>query len=240
MDSRNSLLIIKTGAAIHQAAEFGDFDDWIRDGSGLGDDRIVVCRVDEGEILPGAAEFGAAIITGSPAMVTERLPWSERAADWLVDAAAARLPILGICYGHQLLAHAFGGLVEPDPSGREIGTVSVELNYEGADDALLGRLPDTFFAQATHVESVTRLPDGAVELARSEHPANHAFRIGELVWGVQFHPEFDDAVMRSYLEARADVIREEGLDPEALLANVKPAPRATGILRRFAELAGLV
>jgi len=239
MDSRDRMLIIKTGSAIHQVAELGDFDDWIRDGAGLSEERVVVCRVDEGDRLPEASEFAGAVITGSPAMVTERLPWSEQTAEWLTAAIDSGLALLGICYGHQLLAHALGGRVEPDPAGREIGTVSVKLTLDGEDDALLGLLPSVFQAQATHVESVTRLPHGAVELATSDHPANHAFRVGDMVWGVQFHPEFDEAVMRSYLEARANVIREEGLDPEALLAAVEPAERATEVLRRFAELVGL-
>ncbi len=230
------LLIIKTGEAIHQAVEFGDFEDWITEGMGLNGQPVRVCRVDQGKNLPQVEGLSGVVITGSPAMVTERLDWSEKTAGWLRGAVPTGLPILGICFGHQLLAHALGGRVAADPSGREIGTVDVRLNDESNDDSLFGGLPLTFLAQATHQESVIELPAESVALAESPHPANHAFRIGPCAWGVQFHPEFDDEVMGSYLQARAAALREEGLDPEALLQTVRPAPVAAGVLRRFADI----
>lgn len=230
------LLIIKTGAVIHQAAESGDFEDWITAGMNLKGQPVTVCRVDQGEILPAPESIAGAVITGSPAMVTQRLDWSEETAGWLRGAVPAYLPILGICFGHQLLAHALGGRVAEDSSGREIGTVRIQLENSAASDPLFGNMPVIFDAQATHQESVIELPAEAVSLARSPHPANHAFRVGPCAWGVQFHPEFDDDVMRSYLLARAQPLRDEGLDPEALLQIVRPAPVAAGVLRKFAEI----
>jgi len=230
------LLIIKTGAAIHQAAADGDFEDWIAAGMNLSISRVVVCRVDQNEIPPVPDDISGAVITGSPAMVTDREEWSERTAEWLRGAVPAAVPILGICYGHQLLAHALGGRVASDPSGREIGTIEVRLETVAERDVLLGGLPSSFPAQATHQESVVELPPGAIELATSAHPANHAFRVGPCAWGVQFHPEFDDNVMRSYLKARSAALRDEGLDPESLMMRVRPAPVAAQVLGRFAEV----
>lgn len=235
MNDKN-LLIVKTGAAIHQATSRGDFEDWIISGMGLNGQPVRVIRVDLGEDLPEIEEFSGVVITGSPAMVTDGLEWSEKTAAWLRDAVPSGLPILGICFGHQLLAHAMGGRVAADPSGREIGTIEVRLDGSVRSDPLLGALPTVFDAQATHEQSVVALPDGAVALAESSHPANHAFRIGERAWGVQFHPEFDDEVMISYLRARAPALRQEGLDPEALIEAVRPAPVAAGVLRRFSEI----
>ncbi|RLE24999.1 MAG: glutamine amidotransferase [Acidobacteria bacterium] len=230
------LLIIKTGAAIHQAAADGDFEDWIAAGMGLNGQPVQVCRVDQGEALPAPEDIEGVVITGSPAMVTQRLDWSEATAEWLRRAVPSGLPILGICYGHQLLAHALGGRVAEDPSGREIGTVRVRLENSAAADPLFRDLPPVFDAQATHQESVIELPPGAVELAASPHPANHAFRVGPCAWGVQFHPEFDDDVMRSYLQARAQPLRNEGLDPDSILRGVRPAPVAAGVLGNFSKI----
>lgn len=234
------LMIIKTGAAIHQVAADGDFEDWIAAGMGVNVDTVRVCRVDQAEELPAPEGLAGVVITGSAAMVTDRLDWSEMTAEWLCGAVSSGLPILGICYGHQLLAHALGGRVASDPSGREIGTVEVLLDDSAASDLLFGGLPPVFGAQATHEQSVVQAPPGAVRLAESLHPANHAFRVGQCAWGVQFHPEFDDDVMRSYLQARAPALRDEGLNPEALLQSVRPAPVATGVLGRFAEIVATV
>lgn len=232
----SELLIIKTGRVIHQAAEYGDFDDWISAGMNLDGQQVRVCQVDEGEKLPEIGGLAGAVISGSAAMVTDGDEWSENTAGWLRRAIPSGLPILGICYGHQLLAHAMGGTVAADPSGREIGTVEVKRIDSPEPDLLFDGMPPVFEAQATHEQSVIDLPDGAVALAASPHPANHAFRIGDGAWGVQFHPEFDDEVMISYLSARAAALRQEGLDPEALIKAVRPAPIAAGVLRRFSEI----
>ena len=80
-----------------------------------------------GEALPDPRSVRAVVVTGSAAMVTSREPWSERTAAWLCETVEVKTPVLGICYGHQLLAHALGGRVEDNPQGRHIGTVDVTL-----------------------------------------------------------------------------------------------------------------
>jgi GMP synthase (glutamine-hydrolysing) len=61
--------------------------------------------------------------------------------------------------------------------------------------------------------------------------------IGTRVWGVQFHPEFDDDVMRGYLEAHSEILRAEGLDPNAMRIATRPSPMGPRLLRRFGEIA---
>ncbi|MEP6633415.1 MAG: glutamine amidotransferase, partial [Luteimonas sp.] len=175
------------------------------------------------------------IVTGSGAMVTERRDWSERSAAWLRDAAHAGVPLFGICYGHQLLAHALGGEVADHPAGREMGTVALTLQPAAADDPLFARLPSAFAAQATHVQSVLRPPEGATVLASSEHDSCHAFRWGDRVWGVQFHPEFSAEHMRGYVHARRDALLREGQCPTRLSRQVAAAPHARRVLRRFVQ-----
>ena len=215
----------------------GGFPHWIRVAAGLGADEAVAVDIERGAALPARDGFAGVIITGSAAMVTDRHPWSETAATWLRDAAEAGLPLFGICYGHQLLAHALGGEVGDNPAGREMGTVELALEDAAAGDPLFAGLPARFPAQATHLQSVLRLPAGATALASSALDACHAFRWGEATWGVQFHPEFNAGVMRGYIAARADALAGEGLDHRQLLQAVRPAPLARRVLRRFVHVA---
>ena len=226
-------LIVEAGQPAAPLRRFGGFPHWIRVAAGLAADEAVAVNVERGDALPGREGFAGAIVTGSAAMVTDRHPWSERSAAWLRDAADAGLPLFGICYGHQLLAHALGGEVGDNPAGRQMGTVGIELLPAAADDPLFAGLPDPFAAQATHLQSVLRLPDGATALATSERDRNHAFRWGESAWGVQFHPEFSTAHMRGYLRARREALAREGFDPAAMVRGVSAAPHARGILRGF-------
>lgn len=221
------------------------FPHWIRVAAGLDADEAVSVDVERGEALPphasagkaragnAGAAFAGVIVTGSGAMVTDRLPWSERTAAWLGDAARAGMPVLGICYGHQLIAHALGGEVGDNPSGREMGTVELEVAPGAEGDALFAGLPDRFPAQATHLQSVLRMPEGATLLARSAGDPCHAFRWGEATWGVQFHPEFSTAHMRGYVQARREALAREGRDPARMAAEVAAAPDARRVLRRF-------
>lgn len=231
------LLIINAGRPVEPLRRHGGFDHWIRVAAGLKAGGFEVVDVEAGDALPSTDGCSGAIVSGSAAMVTDRLEWSERSAAWLRDAANAGFPLLGICYGHQLLAHALGGEVGDNPEGRRMGTAKVELLDGAADDPLFSGLPARFAAQVTHVQVVTRLPEGATALARAGHDPHHAFRWGVATWGLQFHPEFSVRHMRGYIRARADALRAEGADPDALLAAVRPAPVARRVLRRFVRLA---
>jgi len=231
------VLIVKTGSTLPAIrSRRGDFEAWIARGMGLAPAQVDVVAVAEGGALPDPGEPAGVVVTGSSSMVSAREPWSERAGAWLAGAVREGTPVLGICYGHQLLAHALGGRVGPNPLGREIGTIRLQLEPEAKGDALLGALPESAHAHTTHLESVLELPSGARRLAGSETDPNQAFAVGERSWGVQFHPEFDADVMRGYLEGRRELLRQEGMDAERLLAEVRETPEAASLLRRFAEL----
>jgi GMP synthase (glutamine-hydrolysing) len=231
------VLILETGQPVASMKRHGRFPHWIRTAAGLPRDAAVVVDVERGEALPRREGFAGVIITGSGAMVTERRDWSERTAEWLADAAHAGLPLFGICYGHQLIAHALGGEVGYHPRGREMGTVEIERLAPSSDDALFARLPARFAAQATHLQSVLRVPDGATLLARSAHDPVHAYRWREHVWGVQFHPEFSTTHMRGYVRARREALHGEGRCAASTERGVSATPHARRVLRRFARFA---
>jgi GMP synthase (glutamine-hydrolysing) len=191
-----------------------------------------------GDELPPLDDTGGVVVTGSAAMAGDPEPWIEQTAEWLRNAIDAGVPILGICFGHQLLAHALGGRVGPNPRGREIGTIDITLTAIAADDPLLAGLPARIEVQATHLECVLELSPGAELLASSSMDPHHAFRIpGRPAWGLQFHPEFSAAVTRSYIEAKRQDMEAEGLDPDPLLTRVRETRWGGDILARFAQLA---
>lgn len=232
--ARRPWLIVQTGTTLASLrAREGDFAEWFRRGLRLAPERVECARVDQGAALPPAQGYAAAVITGSAAMASERLAWSERCAGWLRDAAATGLPLLGVCYGHQLLAQAFGGHVDYNPRGREIGSVAIHALPAAEEDALFRAGPARFVAHATHLQSVLRLPQGAVVLARSTQDECQAVRYAPRVWGLQFHPEFGVAQMRAYVRERADAITREAGDPRAILDGIRPSPLARALLRQF-------
>ncbi len=231
------MLVVKTGSTFPGLrARRGDFEDWILDGMGIPHEDAQVVRVHEDEPLPEPGEPRGVVVTGSPAMVSEREEWSERTAAWLAKAVEALTPVLGICYGHQLLAHGLGGRVGINPSGRQIGTRAVELQEASRDDPLLGGLDARLRVQVSHMEAVLELPPGARLLASAAGDPYHAFAVGATAWGVQFHPEFDADVMRTYLHERRALAAAEGLDPDQLLREARDSDHGTRLLRRFTDL----
>jgi GMP synthase (glutamine-hydrolysing) len=233
------VLILRAGEAIPEVRETrGDFAEWIRQSAGhawTGEWRAHDLR--DGTPLPTVGDAAAFVITGSSSSVTERTPWMLRSEEYVRSIVAAEVPLLGICFGHQLVAQALGGLVAKNPLGRELGTVTLERLPGAEGDALFSELPRSFVVNASHVDSVVRLPETAKVLAKTELEAIAAFALGEhaggTTWGVQFHPEFDGEVVRGYVRARSPAMKREGLDPERALVNAADAPHGREVLRNF-------
>jgi len=230
------ILILRAGDAVAEVrAARGDFPRWIEESAAdawKGGWHAHDVRTDEP--LPAVGEVAAFVITGSSSSVTERAPWMLRAEEYVRTIVAAGVPLLGICFGHQLMAQALGGLVAKNPRGRELGTVTFERTVE--DDALFARLPSAFVVNASHVDSVVRLPEGARVLGKTTLEPVSAFVAGKSAWGVQFHPEFDGDVVRGYVRARSTAMKSEGLEPEKALASAADAPHGREVLRRFVGL----
>lgn len=230
------LLIIQTGEAPESIlVRLGGFAEWFRLAMRAQPEQVRAVRVDTGEKLPAPKAIAGAVITGSGAMVTDRAAWSENTAAWLRNAMDVELPLFGVCYGHQLMAHALGGTVGWLPGGREIGTQPIRRN--GQDDALLDGMPVDFPAHTTHRQSVLEAPRGVRVLARSAADPHQILRYGENAISTQFHPEFSTRFMRAYLRNREAALIEEGFDVPSLHGEVQATPEARGLLRRFARAA---
>ncbi|MDA8125754.1 MAG: glutamine amidotransferase [Deltaproteobacteria bacterium] len=225
------LYILKVGTTYPDTAKtWGDFGAWTAAALGELALETAILDVEQGASLPAAAECAGLVITGSHSMVTDALPWSIELEQWIPSLLAAGIPLFGICYGHQLLARASGGEVHFHPEGEEIGTVKVHLLPDCAGDVLFRTLPRTFGAHVVHSQSVLRLPPGSVCLAMNAFEPHQAFRIGECAWGVQFHPEYSAAIMRSYIEHATEL---EPSEKSERLGAVKETPAAAQVLRNF-------
>jgi len=232
------LFIIKAGSTFTATAKnYGDFEEMTLRGSGLERKQVEVVDAVQSGQLPSPENCCGAIITGAHCMVTDNLEWSLAIETWIQTIVTAEIPLLGICYGHQLLGRAMGGQVGYHPQGKEVGTFDIRLRPECRKDPLFTRLPAHFPAHTTHSQSVLALPPGAILLAENDFEPHHAFRLGSCAWGVQFHPEYDSRIMRDYILAQAESLTDTGREPDALLSAVRETPEANSILQKFARLA---
>lgn len=240
---RKKLLVVKTGSLRARAQQlvetFGDQEEIFSAAAGYGTATSEVIEVWAGAAIPHPpSHYRGILITGSGAMISDRAPWMENTAGWLRGAVAAEVPILGICFGHQLIAHALGGEVGPNPRGFEVGTIRVAFNEDAAADPLFASLPASADFGAHHYQSVLTRPAGAQVLGANGQDENQAVRFAPHAWGVQFHPEFGQAFMRALVDVVADDIVRAGCDPGAIRRSIDDMPQGPALLRRFMAIVG--
>jgi GMP synthase-like glutamine amidotransferase len=155
-----------------------------------------------GETVPSSlpAQYSGAITMGGYMGANDdvEFPWLTDARSMMKDLVANDIPFFGICLGGQLLATAVDGKVGPTPVP-EIGVASFRVTSDAAQDAVFGYLAGKeVIAAEWHKDYITDLPDDAVVLAGNDVCPVQAFRIGENVYGVQFHPEIDSEIFSSW------------------------------------------
>jgi len=155
--------------------------------------------------LPEHTDFDGIVITGSRSSVYWDKPWIPPLIEYVAEAADDGVPILGVCYGHQVLAEALGG--------RVTGMDDFEIGYNTVrhrGDELFADVPEEFTVFTTHGDAVVDLPPGARLLAENDYGV-HAFRKGHC-FGVQFHPEYDIETARSVTEGKRDRLGDARVD----------------------------
>lgn len=169
--------------------------------------------------LPDHTDFDGVVVTGSRSSVYWDEAWIPPLVDYVADAAEADVPILGVCYGHQVVAEALGGHVA-GMDGFEIGYN--EIRHRGGE-VLFDGIDESFTAFTSHGDTVAELPPNATLLAENEHGV-HAFRDGHC-WGVQFHPEYDTDTAREVTDGKRNRLDDarvddvlESITPEAYAA----------------------
>ncbi|MEQ6903693.1 type 1 glutamine amidotransferase [Nocardioides sp. YIM 152588] len=160
--------------------------------------RLDVRRLHAGDTLPAdlSGHRGLVVLGGAPgAYDDDALPWLPHLRGLVRSAVATRLPTLGICLGHQVIAVALGGRVVPNPRGGMVGVRDVGWLEGVARDPLLGRLPAPP-GRVLHWnhDVVVELPEGAEALAATPDGEIQAARFAPTAWGIQAHPESDEAL----------------------------------------------
>ena len=190
-DSRTAPVLLVTHVT---AIDVGAIPDLL---AGLGRPSRVM-RANKGEPFPQDVEsLGGVVSFGGPQSANDdHIDYVRAELDWMTRVMAAGVPLLGICLGGQMVARTLGATVGPDPDGLyEFGYYPIEP-VDGAVEDLA--LDGTLNVAHRHGEAFT-LPAGARRLARRDVFENQAFRYGATTWGVQFHPEVNDAVLGRWL-----------------------------------------
>lgn len=190
------------------------------------------------ERLSEAARTADAIIfSGSPRDAWADDPLNDRLIAVAHHSADEGKPMLGVCFGHQLLARAFGGTVHRHPVGWEVGETTVHLTKAALDSPLFAGMPQQLRVIESHRDAVLELPANAELLASNQHTRTQAFAIGSDIFGVQFHPEMNGDLLRHLWLGRRDRVRGEvDFDLDAQLDSAGSTPEAERIFENFATL----
>ena len=199
-----NIIILDCGPSLKDVSkEFGQSPEWIISSLKKYDIQFTWIKSHSGEKIE--ENIGDAwIITGSPRSVYDEEDWMRDLVSKIREAAKINKPILGICFGHQLIAKSFGGMVELNPKGWELGAYPIYLTYEGISSPLFNGIDNRTIVYESHKDSVILLPRGAIVLASNEK-GNQAFQLKDTLYGVQFHPEFSLEVMKKYVSVRSSI-----------------------------------
>lgn len=194
---------------------------------------LAVCRPWAGDEVPAAADlpsYDAVLVLGGSmgAHDDATSPWLGPVKHLLRAAVETDVPTLGVCLGHQLLAVALGGEVEPCATGQQVGVFDLGWTDDAEGDDLLGVVVTsapggTVRGLQWNSDVVTALPPGATLLAAMPGGEVQVVRFGRRAWGVQHHPEIDRAVLVSWAAGDRDDHLEKGIDSEAVLDEVEAA-----------------
>ena len=196
-------------------------------------------RASSGQNLPPrVSDFAAVVISGSAASVLDPPPWIAPMTALVQDAVNQDVPLMGVCFGHQLLAWAVNGpgsvRLAPLP---EVGWLPVEVHGESP---IFDGFGDEFITFVSHSDEVVA-GEGLTVLARSSQCDVHAFQVnGQRAWGVQFHAEMGPEETESIVRSRAIRHPHLGLDPDIMLANRRDSgPLAERLFSNFFTTVGL-
>jgi GMP synthase-like glutamine amidotransferase len=169
-----------------------------------------------GKLPASATECDAWLCTGSKYSVYDGLDWIEALSGFIRKAREPGTPFVGICFGHQMLAHALGGEVARAPQGWGVGILDLDIT---SPEPWMDPPRERVRLHHMHQDQVMRLPAGAVVLGRSAHCEVGMFRVGDSMLGIEGHPEFTPQFSEALIRARRGRIGAER--SEAALASLR-------------------
>jgi GMP synthase-like glutamine amidotransferase len=201
--------IVKTDAVRPQwVPDFGEYPDMFMALLGRLDPDLefVVYDVEQGEYPAAIDEVDSYLITGSKSSVYDDKPWIGVLMDFVRELDRRHKKIVGICFGHQLVAHALGGKTEKSPKGWGVGLHTHRFSEAPAwhDQGDMD-----FDILVTHQDQVMKTADGSRVLAGSEFCENAVCQVGDHILTFQGHPEFVPAYSREIMEFRRELIGEQ-------------------------------
>lgn len=205
---------------------------------GLQKSQFFVVDASKGK-FPVLKEYQGIIIGGSLESPTKgkEKAWMKKTYEFIREIIGQKVPLLGVCGGHQFIARALGEKVIYNPKGMELGTLPIILTKEGMKDPLFKGIPKKFYAQIIHKCIIKKVNPKWKLLAFSKLCKIQAAVINKRTRIVQFHPELSDIHMRIIAELEKERYIREGLTTEKefkeFLSSITKTPRAAKILKNF-------
>ncbi|MCB1343427.1 MAG: type 1 glutamine amidotransferase [Pseudooceanicola sp.] len=194
--------ILQTGHAPDELlGEFGDYDRIFQQMLGAGDFDFASYAVVDGQFPAGADDCDGWLITGSRHGAYEDHAWIPPLEALIREIHAKGLPLIGVCFGHQIIAQALGGKVEKFKGGWSVGPTEYDMGGK------------TVTLNAWHQDQVVQRPEGARVLASSAFCENAILAYGDTIWTVQPHPEYGNDFIGGLIRTRG-----KGVVPDAQLA----------------------
>ena len=164
----------------------------------------------EGEPLPDPEEFDGYLLTGSKHSVYERTDWMQRQIEFLRKVREVSRPIFGICFGHQLMADAFGGETRKAAQGWSVGA---QHYYAGSRASRIA--PDEGATLVFHQDQVVKLPEEAQVVGSSASCPNGILDYAFAARSVQYHPEFSPDYIQALIDRYRGVLFDDSIADDA-------------------------
>lgn len=237
MNQELNILFITCGHVSEKIqSRFGNFDNQFSLITKIKHNAYTICDKWSDASQIELKSFDGIIVSGSSSMLDENRPWMLAAIELIQKALKQEVPLLGVCFGHQLLGKACGAAVGPNPNGRRLGTRTVNIKDTG--NPLLKGLPQKLDVFVSHRDVILENNANFKVLGTAAHDQFQIIHAGKNAWGVQFHPEWHTSIMECYLADRREILDNE-LGPKSAeleIRNLKDCTLAAQIIVNFIDI----
>ena len=227
-----NVVILSNGPGLTEIInKYGHSSDWIPRIINKKDINFIIKKVYEND-FDISINADAYILTGSKYSIYDDIDWIYKLIDFTRKLIDNQRYVLGICFGHQVLAHCLGAKVKKNKLGWELGSYNISLTEKGLKNKLFEGFSSEEIVYESHQDTVLELPDN-VDILADSVKSNQSFSYNEKVFGVQFHPEFSKEVTRMLMDLR--IAKGISVDSDVLL----DSPKSHSVLKNFLKIAGV-